>query len=564
MVLAGRYRLDNVIGTGGMGTVWRGYDEMLHRPVAVKELHLPPQLGDTARAEAVARAMSEARYAARLQHPGIVAVYDIVEHDGRPWIVMQLVEGVSLFRHVQQHGPMPPVEAARIGLAMLDALSAAHAAGVVHRDVKPSNVLLGSRGEVLLTDFSIAFALGSVTMTSTGVVLGSPGYVAPERISGGRTGPEADLFGLGATLFFLAEGVGPFDAEDPLAGLLASATQLHPRPRNTGPLTPVIDGLLVKDPAQRMTAQAAAEALRAIVNGAPVAPWPVTPGRVRGAAPPPTGALRSLPGPASAAGLPATSGPPMAARPGSPRRGQALPRPAVPSRPDGSDGSARRRWYLAATVAGAVVGLLVIGGVLLALRPKSEAEGAQQLGAQTRPVTSSLVASPTASPTPTPEPTESPTPTPDITAAGGQPPAAAGDGGGGGRGGRPTTRAPAQTTAADDGVDDPPVIESVTVPSTVCVGDRFPLTVVAHDDTPGAKPAYEYTVSYPDGFGDRYGGELKGGPTTWTAEVGEPYSGTGFTWAGSTITGYVLFYDQVNLPPTTMNFPVTVTVVTCP
>jgi serine/threonine protein kinase len=230
MVLAGRYRLDNVIGTGGMGTVWRGYDEMLHRPVAVKELHLPPQLGDAARAEAVGRAVTEARYAARLQHPGIVSVYDIVEHDGRPWIVMQLVEGASLYRYVQQHGPLPPAEAARIGLAMLDALSAAHAAGVVHRDVKPSNVLLGSRGEVLLTDFSIAYAVGSVTMISTGVVLGSPGYVAPERVSGGRAGPAADLFGLGATLFFLVEGFGPFDNEDPLAGLLASATAM---PRNS-------------------------------------------------------------------------------------------------------------------------------------------------------------------------------------------------------------------------------------------------------------------------------------------------------------------------------------------
>ncbi|MBX6751722.1 MAG: serine/threonine protein kinase, partial [Micromonosporaceae bacterium] len=267
-----------------MGTVWRGYDEMLHRPVAVKELHLPAQLGDDARAEAIARAVTEARYAARLQHPGIVAVYDIVEYDGRPWIVMQLVEGVSLFQYVQQYGPMQPAEAARIGLAMLDALSAAHAAGVVHRDVKPSNVLLGQRGEVLLTDFSIAFAVGSVTMTNTGVVLGSPGYVAPERVARGRTGPAADLFGLGATLFFLVEGYGPFDNDDPLAGLLASATQPHPRPRNAGPLTPVIDGLLVKDPAQRMTAQAAAEALGAIVGGrgapppAP-APPPRPPGR---------------------------------------------------------------------------------------------------------------------------------------------------------------------------------------------------------------------------------------------------------------------------------------------
>jgi hypothetical protein len=541
-VVAGRYRLDIVIGSGGMGTVWRGYDEMLHRPVAIKELHLPAQLGDTARAEAVARAFTEARHAARLQHPGIVSVYDIAEHDGRPWIVMQLVEGVSLYQRVRQHGPMPPVEAARIGIAVLDALAAAHAAGVVHRDVKPSNVLLGPRGEVLLTDFSIAFAIGAVTMTNTGVVLGSPGYVAPERVSGGKTGPATDLFGLGATLFFLVEGVGPFDNEEPLAALLASATQPHPRPRNGGPITPVIDGLLAKDPAQRMTALTAAGALAAIAGrtpGAPV-PWPAArPGRAHSAAPAPAAARKSLPG----GGPPHHAGPP-----------RTQPRPALPPQPVRS-GGAGQRWRTAHVLAaGAVLILLVAGGLFLALRPKPGASAAHQ-PTSTRSLVATGAVLATGMATPSTDPTGPATTGPAPTAA--APTAAA-----------PTTAAP--TTAAPTtggqptGGDNPPVIDSVTVaPSTVCYG-RFTVTVVAHDDSGEMTAGYEYTIQYPDGTGERWGGGLSPGPNnTWTAEVGRPGDNGLFAWAGSTIQGFVSVYDGVNTPPTTMNFPISVNVVSC-
>lgn len=558
VVLAGRYRLDNVIGTGGMGTVWRGYDEMLYRPVAVKELHLPAQLSDAARAEAVGRAITEARYAARLQHPNIVAVYDIVEHDSRPWIVMQLVEGVSLYRYVQQYGPRPPAEAARIGLAMVDALSAAHAAGVVHRDVKPSNVLLGPRGEVLLTDFSIAFAVGSVTMTSTGVVLGSPGYVAPERVSGGRTGPAADLFGLGATLFFLVEGYGPFDNEDPLAGLLASATQPHPRFRNAGPLTPVIDGLLTKDPDQRMTAQAAHHTLTAIVNqaaGGPVAP-PAAPGHAVGGASSPTEARRRLPG----RGPAPYPGPPAPPRPvGSPTRPDGPPRPPVPTPPDRSDDSNRARWY---GLVGVVVGLIIVlllggGGVLLALRPKIGPDGTQQLGDRTR-TEASTFASPTASAvTTTPDPTGSTATSPAPTTVASQPASGAPGGGQPAGGNQPPG-------GNQPGVDNPPVIESVSVPSTVCSGQRFTLTVVAYDDRGVTSAGFEYTIVYPDSTGDRWGGGLTPGPNnTWTAQVGRPADDGPFNRPGSTIQGYVSFYDGVNVPPTTRSFPLIVNIIQC-
>ncbi len=200
-ILADRYLLRAVIGRGGMGAVWLARDELLDRDVAVKETLRPSQIGAADLATYRQRALREAQTAARLTHPHIVNVYDVVEADGRPWIVMQLVPYPSLGDVVRDNGPLPPDRAARIGLQILAAIGAAHAAGVLHRDIKPGNVLLGPGDRVVLTDFGLAIADGSPTLTTAGVLMGSPSYMAPERARGERATAAADLWSLGATLY---------------------------------------------------------------------------------------------------------------------------------------------------------------------------------------------------------------------------------------------------------------------------------------------------------------------------------------------------------------------------
>ncbi len=256
-VVAGRYRLLAEIGSGGSGTVWRAEDVHLHRVVAVKEVRMPPNISPEHYAETTARALAEGRVAARLQHPNIVTVHDVVEHDGRPWIIMQHIAGDSLERALAGGGVLPVDQAARIGVDLLRAIMAAHEAGVIHRDVKPSNVLVGADARVYLTDFSIARVTGTATVTNTGVLIGSPGYIAPELIVTGKVAEPADLFGLGATLFRMVEGSGPFDRQEAIAGAFAAAVAPHPRPQRAGELTAVIDGLLAKDPRERLDAAGA-------------------------------------------------------------------------------------------------------------------------------------------------------------------------------------------------------------------------------------------------------------------------------------------------------------------
>jgi serine/threonine protein kinase len=260
-LVAGRYFLDSVIGTGGMGVVWRAYDLRLARWVAIKEIRFDQYITPQERDEIKQRAMVEALSAGRLFHPNIVAVYDAVDDADQPWVVMRLVEGRSLRQLVKEDGPMEPMAAVRLGLGLLDALDAAHAAGVIHRDVKPSNVLVQSDGRPLLSDFSIATVGDPQAAIRTVAVMGSPGYVAPERLHGAPGGAPADLFGLGATLFFAVEGVGPFARGDTMACLVATVCDPHPRPRRAGPLTPVIDALLAKNVAARLDAAGAREAL---------------------------------------------------------------------------------------------------------------------------------------------------------------------------------------------------------------------------------------------------------------------------------------------------------------
>jgi eukaryotic-like serine/threonine-protein kinase len=288
-LLAGRYRLRSVIGRGGMGVVWAAADELLGRDVAVKEILWPPQLDAGERETLRQRALREARTAARLNHPNIVGVYDVVEDDGRPWIVMRLVPCPSLSDVVRDEGPLSPGRAAQIGVQVLTALRAAHAIGVLHRDVKPGNVLLGPGDQVVLTDFGVAVASGSPTLTTSGVVIGSPSYIAPERVRGEPVTPAADLWALGATLYAAVEGRPPFNRGEMLAVLTAVVNDDPDPPTRAGPLRPVIEGLLRKDPLARLGAAEADRMLRHIAGrgaqpAVQAAAWPAAPERAQGLA----------------------------------------------------------------------------------------------------------------------------------------------------------------------------------------------------------------------------------------------------------------------------------------
>jgi serine/threonine protein kinase len=251
-LLARRYRLEAIIGSGGMGTVWRAHDLVLTRDVAVKEIIWPPFASEAEHETARRRASQEAQMAARLWHPNVVGIYDIVEEDDRPWIVMELLPYRSLRDIVLQDGPLPPARAAELGLGVLAALRAAHREGVLHRDVKPGNILAGSDGRVVLTDFGIARAADSPTLTTSGLLIGSPSYIAPERALGGHGGPASDLWGLGASLYTAVEGRPPFEREGALPSLTAVVADEPDPAVNAGPLWPLIGGLLAKDPGLRI------------------------------------------------------------------------------------------------------------------------------------------------------------------------------------------------------------------------------------------------------------------------------------------------------------------------
>ncbi|TQE24650.1 serine/threonine protein kinase [Streptomyces ipomoeae] len=271
-LIAGRYRLLAKLGHGGMGTVWRAKDETVDREVAVKEPRVPDHLPERERANAFERMRREARAAARLDHPAVVNVHDVAVVDGQPWIVMELVQGRSLGAALQE-GTLGVRDAARIGLEVLGALEAAHAAGILHRDVKPDNVLLGRHDRVVLTDFGIAQIEGETNLTDTGGFVGSPEYIAPERVLGQRPGPASDLWSLGVVLYAATEGVSPFRRSNTPATLqsVLNATPAVPASAK-GPLAEAINGLLQKDPAGRPTAARVRDLLEQAAN--PPAPAP--------------------------------------------------------------------------------------------------------------------------------------------------------------------------------------------------------------------------------------------------------------------------------------------------
>ncbi|MGA8114765.1 MAG: serine/threonine-protein kinase, partial [Actinocatenispora sp.] len=267
-VVGGRYTLLDPLGAGGMGAVWRAHDDLLRRDVAVKEVLLPPGIPRDEQAALYERTLREARAAAGLSHPSVIRVYDVITDNGRPWIVMELLQARSVADMITQKGSLPPRAIAKIGLSVLGALETAHSAGVLHRDVKPANVLICSDGRTVLTDFGVARNIAdNANLTSPGMVLGSPQYISPERAMGAEFGPPSDLFSLGVTLYTAAEGRPPFDRGDPLATMHAVVYEDPEPPRRAGPLTPVLLGLLAKEPTQRWDVERTRTELRAVLSG---------------------------------------------------------------------------------------------------------------------------------------------------------------------------------------------------------------------------------------------------------------------------------------------------------
>ncbi|WP_029382149.1 serine/threonine-protein kinase, partial [Streptomyces leeuwenhoekii] len=308
-LLAGRYRLGDVLGRGGMGTVWRAEDETLGRTVAVKELRFPSNIDEEEKRRLITRTLREAKAIARIRNNGAVTVFDVVQEDDRPWIVMELVEGKSLAEVIREDGLLEPKRAAEVGLAVLDVLRSAHREGILHRDVKPSNVLIAEDGRVVLTDFGIAQVEGDPSITSTGMLVGAPSYISPERARGHKPGPAADLWSLGGLLYAAVEGVPPYDKGSAIATLTAVMTEQLEEPKNAGPLRDVIYGLLTKDPAQRLDDAGARALLNAVIHGSgprgaqpeatdatKVVPLPVQPGRGAGGTGADTGGRGEEPG----------------------------------------------------------------------------------------------------------------------------------------------------------------------------------------------------------------------------------------------------------------------------
>jgi serine/threonine protein kinase len=361
-LVADRYELLDKVGRGGFGVVWRACDTLLERHVAVKEVHIPGFLEEQDRVVLREKVLKEARAAARLDHPGAVTVYDVIDDDGHPVIVMELVEAPTLAQLVASRGPLPPVEVARIGLEIVDVLEAAHHHGIVHRDVKPANVMVAPTGRVRLGDFGVAAILDDPTVSTSGAVTGSPAYMAPEQATNKGAIAESDWWSLGATLYFAVEGQPPFD-KGAAVPTLASIVQDPPRPtERAGALGPVLDGLLVKSPTDRLRPTELRERLTGIIEGTPVVgdTAVLRLDEPTQAAPPPTQAAPAPPAPAPP---PVPPPPPPAPAP------EPAPAPvtASPSRPARVAGAPQRR-RSGPLVAAAAVAVVALIAVVLATR----------------------------------------------------------------------------------------------------------------------------------------------------------------------------------------------------
>ncbi|WP_411720239.1 serine/threonine-protein kinase [Mycetocola sp.] len=264
-LVADRYRLMAMLGAGGMGIVWHAWDERLHRDVALKMLRTQPELTDAERQLATDRAMREARITAGLHHPHAVTVFDVVEHEGQPCIVMQLIESTPLSVLLKEHGTLTPFETARIGAEVSSALAAAHKLRIVHRDVKPGNILITEDGSALISDFGISHALGDATITATGMMHGTPAYLAPEVARGLPTSFASDVFSLGSTLYAMLEGEPPFGSDKNAIALLHKVARgEYLRPEHAGPLTPLLQEMLLANPKRRPTMASIVQSLSAL------------------------------------------------------------------------------------------------------------------------------------------------------------------------------------------------------------------------------------------------------------------------------------------------------------
>jgi eukaryotic-like serine/threonine-protein kinase len=401
-VVAGRYRLGARIGSGAMGVVWQARDERLHRTVAVKQLLLAPDLSPAQAEEARLRSMREGRIAARLSHPNAITVYDVVDEDGAPWLIMEYLPSRSLAAVIAEKGTLPPTDVARIGAQVAAALVAAHAAGIVHRDVKPANVLLGDDGTVKITDFGISRATGDVTVTATGMLAGTPAYLAPEVAKGHEPTAASDVFSLGSTLYTAVEGHSPFGlGENTLALLYAVAAGRVSPPRQAGPLTALLMRLLRAEPAERPTMAEARDGLAAVAAGMPAPALAETtqvipPLRLP---PPPVGP------PSPARGFDGTrldAHPFAEPLPSGPVPGLAAPTAPPPAR-TGRD--VRSIIYtVLAIVAAALVGILV-ASLLSNGRNHAQARQSADTGQNAAPVTTTAAASATTTTTTTTAPT---------------------------------------------------------------------------------------------------------------------------------------------------------------
>ncbi len=277
-LVADRYRLVNLLGSGGMGVVWQAWDERLERPIALKMLRTQPELTDGEREVATKRAMREARITAGLHHPHAVTVFDVVEHEGQPCIVMQLIESTPLSMLLREHGTLGPREAARIGAQVASALAAAHKMRIVHRDVKPGNILITADGSAMISDFGISHALGDATITATGMVHGTPAYLAPEVARGQPSTFASDVFSLGSTLYAMLEGAPPFGADKNAIALLHRVARgEHPASKHAGPLKPLLRSMLSADPKRRPAMQSIAPRLAGMYEGPDAAAASVLP-----------------------------------------------------------------------------------------------------------------------------------------------------------------------------------------------------------------------------------------------------------------------------------------------
>ncbi|MGV9852823.1 protein kinase domain-containing protein [Streptomyces sp. NPDC003442] len=408
-LVAGRYQLGNRLGRGGMGTVWRAYDQMLAREVAAKELNVASD--DREYQRRLRRAQREARTVARVHHPHVVGVHDLVEHDDRLWIVMELIDGPNLARRIADDGPLTPRHTAALGLQLLGALEAVHAAGALHRDVKPANVLLRRDGSAVLTDFGIAALEDDESLTTTGELLGSIGYMAPERLTAEEVGPPSDLWSLGATLSAVASGVPPFQRATGAAALHAVTFADPEIPERVGPLRPIIEALLNKSPGRRPSAATIGAALRRVADGAED-PGPLPPADTAGdfpatamdaaatptdaaatptlTAPPTVTTPHSLSGPTTPTAPHTLAGSPTLAGPPSLDREPTVIDKAAASSPPRSRGRSRARtWWWTAGATLAVAALAA--GLFFAFGPPSNGDGgddaAQPSGTSTSKVT---------------------------------------------------------------------------------------------------------------------------------------------------------------------------------